>query len=368
MLAGRAFDVAIAPMVLIASEGYVVLWNRSAEQLFDKVGTGLLRCNSPVQALFESRTSSLLTDIIVSANGSPLSVNLTKSPAESKTVKRSLKVHALAEEGRAAYYLLSIGTDVPILASFRKLNSQLKETNSRAAVQRKRLKEIEIKNQELEQFSIATAHDLKAPLIQVQMLLEFLVDDHGKALNGDGIALVTRACSSVDNLRSMIDELLGNAREATICGDSQLFDLKQSVDRVVESMGAILDSIDARISVPSNMGFVKGSDVQFRQVLNNILSNAIKYRAQERQLNISIEVDTVDQKPTVLRISDNGIGFDSTKTESLFEPFNRLKQGETEGHGVGLSTCRRVCEQQGWTLAASGSQGQGAQFQIDFAR
>ena len=366
MLATYAFDFALAPMLVIANDGSICLWNKAADRLFDKTKTGFLQFNLPVQALFEERSSSLLTDIIVSASGAPLSVKLSKRQIETQAVKRSVTVQALTDAGRVTHYLLTIGTNIPILASFRKLNSQLKETNSRAAAQRQRLKEIEVKNQELEQFSISTAHDLKAPLIQVQMLLEFLVGDHGNALDKDALDLVEKACSSVDNLRLMIDELLGDARDASVNNDSQLFSLDQSVDRVIRSMDAILSSIDAQISVPSSMGVVQGNDVQFRQVLSNILSNAIKFRAHDRQLSISIELTTWQDKPTLMRISDNGIGFDSANSESLFEPFQRLKQNPTEGHGVGLSTCRRVCEKQGWTLEASGSPGQGAEFRIGF--
>ena len=364
MLATRAFDFAIAPMMVIANDGRLCLWNRTAEQIFSASGNGRLQIDAPVHALFEKRSNSLLTDIIVSAGGSALSVNLCKSQTSAKATKRSVTVRALTEHGKVTHYLLTIGTDLPLLATFRKLNSKLKETNSQAAAQHQRLKKIEIKNQELEQFSMSTAHDLKAPLIQVRMLLDFLVDDHGKTLDENAMELVTRACSSVDNLRVMIDELLNNAREETEPHEKQFFDLNESVGRVIGGMDAILDSMDAEISVSSNMGVVQGCDVPFRQVLNNILSNAIKYRAQERQLRISIKLDTQQNKPSLLRIKDNGIGFDTAKVESLFEPFQRLSDTRAEGHGVGLATCRRVCEQQGWTLTATGSPGQGAEFQI----
>ena len=366
LMSTHAFNLAVAPMIVIARDGQVCLWNDAAEKLFKNKKNVCLSNRTPVCELFEKRSNSVLTDIIVSASGAPLSVEIGADPSAKRSDKRSITVRALTQAGMETMYLLTIGTDVPFLTSFRKLNIQLKETNTRSAAQRRRMKEIQTKNEELEQFSIATAHDLKAPLVQVQMLLDFFIEDYGNVLEKDAKELIDKANLSVHNLTQMIDKLLNQARQDTDNYEEQLTDLDKSVTAVISSMDEILNSIDAKVVVLPNMGTVRGSEIKFQQVLNNIISNSIKYRMADRQLTISIEVDHWENKPSRLRVRDNGIGFEAADAKHLFEPFSRLEDNEAKGHGVGLSTCRRVCEQQGWMLAATGTPGEGSEFQIIF--
>ena len=366
VISGHAFDLAVAPMIVISKDCRICLWNRSADKLFNTGQNCLLQGETCVSKLFKKQSSSLQTDIILSANGASLSVVLDTKQNSRRAEKRSLSVKALTNTGMEIHYLLTIGNDLPILTSFRKLNVELKESNARSAVQRQRMMDIEKKNRELEQFSIATAHDLKGPLIQVQMLLEVFMEDYGPALENEASDLIEKADLSVKNLRQMIDKLLGQARDEPERYRTHVTDLDQSVISVISSMDEILNSIDAEVNIPPHMGTVNGSDVKFQQVLNNIISNSIKYRMADRKLTISLEVDTWDDKPVRLRIRDNGIGFDTADSKRLFEPFSRLEGTDANGHGIGLSTCRRVCEQQGWMLAASGTPGEGSEFQIIF--
>lgn len=361
-----AFDLATSPMLVVASDGLLSTWNQAAIKLLDPKKAGLMQTSTEVHQLFEMRSSSLLTDILLSAGGTPLSVTLDTGQRKTKPDKRSLTVKPIKGQG-CMHFLLIIGKEIPIMSSFRRLSSELKETNARAAAQREYAKVMELKNKELEQFSISTAHDLKAPLIQVQMLLQLFIEDYGTELHSDGKDLVGKACTSVDNLRTMIDDLLGEARRESTQLADQSIDLDKSVAKVISGMDALLASIDAKVTVPENLGVVMGNDIKFQQVMSNLLSNAIKYRSEERQLSISIEVDKTENAPFQLRIRDNGIGFETDKAQSLFKPFTRLEKGDNaEGHGIGLSTCQQVCDQLGWTLNATGAPEQGAEFRVIF--
>ena len=362
----HAFDIAIATMIVIARDGRICHWNKSAEHLFNKDKAVSLNDRLLINELFQKRASSLITDIIVSASGAPFIVSLRTYQAEARVHKRSITVRAMTEIGEGTHYLLTIDTCLPVLTPFRRLNTELKEANARSAGQQQRMKEIERKNKELELFSIATAHDLKAPLIQVQMLLNVFSEDYGKALEEDAKELIDKADTSVQNLQKMIEKLLSQARMESGKQNDEVTDLDQSVAIVIGSMDEILESISAQVNVSAHLGTVRGNDVKFQQVLNNIISNSIKYRMADRQLTITVEVDTCENKPVRLRIRDNGIGFDTADAKRLFEPFGRLGDTKVEGHGIGLSTCRRVCEQQGWMLAAYGTPGEGSEFQIIF--
>lgn len=94
--------------------------------------------------------------------------------------------------------------------------------------------------------------------------------------------------------------------------------------------------------------------------------SSIKYRSNDRTPIISVKsTDTNHQEG--LEITDNGIGFDMSFATKIFEPFNRLHNGdEYKGNGIGLAICRQVCDKHGWTLSAEGTPGVGSSFFINF--
>jgi signal transduction histidine kinase len=110
---------------------------------------------------------------------------------------------------------------------------------------------------------------------------------------------------------------------------------------------------------------------QMRQVFQNLISNAIKYRHPERPLVVRISAarqeapDTGDAAEPMMafRVEDNGIGFEQRHAEQIFKPFERLHSSETyEGSGLGLAICRKVLDRHGGTITVSSRPGEGSIF------
>ncbi|HUG62132.1 MAG TPA: ATP-binding protein, partial [Methylomirabilota bacterium] len=110
---------------------------------------------------------------------------------------------------------------------------------------------------------------------------------------------------------------------------------------------------------------VDADAIQVRQLAENLLVNALKYRSPERALRLVLRLKRVGKRSATLEIEDNGIGFDPLYARQIFEPFRRLhSEREYSGTGVGLAICARVCEHHGWTIDAIGRPGQGATFRV----
>ncbi len=109
----------------------------------------------------------------------------------------------------------------------------------------------------------------------------------------------------------------------------------------------------------------KADRSQFSQLLQNILSNAIKYRKPNVSPRILIKSSPLEKACFRLEISDNGIGFEEKYAQTIFEPFKRLhSQTQYPGTGIGLAICKSIVDRHGWSLAIKSAPGEGATFSI----
>jgi light-regulated signal transduction histidine kinase (bacteriophytochrome) len=124
-----------------------------------------------------------------------------------------------------------------------------------------------------------------------------------------------------------------------------------------------IEEAGARVDV-SPLPEVEADPVQMRQLVQNLISNAVKFRREGTHPEIYISGETVGDKVT-LRIGDNGIGFDERYGERIFGVFKRLHGRDAyPGTGIGLALCRKIAERHGGTITARGVPGEGATFTV----
>jgi signal transduction histidine kinase len=110
---------------------------------------------------------------------------------------------------------------------------------------------------------------------------------------------------------------------------------------------------------------VPADETQVRQLVENLLTNALKYRHPDRPGRIVLRLHRAGRRQCLFEVEDNGIGFDPIHASQIFEPFRRLhSERDYSGTGVGLAICARVCEQHGWTIRGYGRPGAGATFRV----
>jgi len=237
-----------------------------------------------------------------------------------------------------------------------------------------KVRELDRSNKELEEFAYIASHDLQEPLRKITSFSERLREKLGDALGPDSQAYLNRMLAATDNMRLLIDSLLEFSRTNRYSKPFERTDLNTILAEVradlelkIEETGAIINSNQLPIidAIPS----------QIRQLFNNLLNNAIKFRKTDQPpvISISGRMATKEEKEHhafshhrtafLLSVNDNGIGFEQEYEERIFQLFQRLHgKSEYPGSGIGLAICKKIVENHKGFIFAEGHLGSGAEF------
>lgn len=358
----RAFRKIALPAMLLDASGTIRAVNESLDGLFPPDMPSRRLTGQSIETLARERSAPLFTDLKIAAGGGTVFF----APREGCTVASRLGCRVVALAPAPLWLLVTLVEESPLRDRFAELNVRLNEANERAAQEHRRRRALEVDREALESFSYTAAHDLKAPLLRMSMLLDVLREDHGAALGGGGTELVDALSSSTRGLRELVSGLLDHAISASSALTLDAIGLDELVERARERLGESLRGVGGTLEVVRPLGRIDGDPLLVGQLLDNLLSNAVKYRHASRPLHIRVSATLLGGRTETLRIEDNGAGFAEAPDESLFEPFKRLHTGDVEGSGIGLSTCRNICRRHGWEISARGRADAGALFSIRF--
>jgi len=224
-----------------------------------------------------------------------------------------------------------------------------------------RTAQLEAANDELEAFSYSISHDLRAPLRHIAGYVEILQGEAAGKLDGQANEHLQTIADSAKNLGELIDSLLAFSRMGRTEMRLERVELAGLVEEARRELRRDIEgrNIDWQIEpLPET----QGDPIMLRQVLINLLSNALKYTRKREQARIEIgATDSGDEM--VIFIRDNGVGFDMRYVNKLFGVFQRLHNGnEFEGIGIGLANVRRIIHRHGGRAWAEGAVDGGATF------
>lgn len=281
----------------------------------------------------------------------------------------SISVAALRRPDQAApvSLLLTLSEGSVLRDQFADLRSKVQAANRRAFEERRKRAEIAARYEQLQQFSYAAAHDLKAPLREIAGFLNIIVEDHGESMSDEAIEYIRRASGSANQLSTLITDIMRYGATAGANLTLGQVELGPVVDEVLLRRSASLLEAGAIVDFDASLGTVRADHKLLRRILANLIENAIKYRSDERPLKLHI-ASTRDQlgRALSLTVSDNGQGIDAARAERLFEPFRRGHDSSIPGSGIGLATCKAACDLHGWSITATGERGRFAAFTITF--
>ncbi|MGA2596639.1 MAG: PAS domain-containing protein [Bryobacteraceae bacterium] len=233
-------------------------------------------------------------------------------------------------------------------------------TNTDITDQRRTEEELRRMNRELEEFAYVASHDLQEPLrmvnIYTQQILRSLAAEDEKLIQYSNFVR-----QGVNRMEALIQDLLAFSRN--VHTDELQIGAADLSESLTEALSILKDRIeDARAIVTTgSLPNVRGDTAQMAHVFQNILSNALKYRRNGVIPEITISAERGGGE-WIVRVRDNGIGFEPRYAERIFGLFKRLHKEEYPGTGLGLAICKRIVERYGGRIWAEGRPGDGATF------
>ena len=239
-----------------------------------------------------------------------------------------------------------------------KVNARLKQSNS-----------------ELEQFAYVASHDLQEPLRKIKTFASLMLESSNVAPDNDNHYL-QKIISSTERMSVLINDVLNFAK---LTHDEKTYDevnLNEIVNNVKLDLELQIKSKNVSIKC-DELPVIKAIPIQMNQLFFNLMSNSLKFGKADEPLIIEIKYRKLTQKEIKnisglndskdyfeILFKDNGMGFDQSYAEKIFNIFQRLNNRSFSGSGIGLALCRRIVIYQGGTIFANSSENKGAEFHI----
>ncbi|HYF26107.1 MAG TPA: ATP-binding protein [Baekduia sp.] len=268
---------------------------------------------------------------------------------------------ALAAAGMAAVFLLA--RTVRATAAVADTNEQLEQANAELAHSNR---ELQRSNAELEQFASVASHDLQEPLRKVQTFGDQLEHRFAGDLPPEAVDYLRRMRASAGRMSALIDDLLRFSRVGTKPPRMAQVDLGEAAREVVAAdLDGLVRDTHGRVDVEP-LGTVEADPSQMRQLLQNLIANALKFHRPEVAPEVHVRPAPAAEPGTIaFEVADNGIGFDPRYEERIFRVFERLHPRDVyPGTGIGLALCRKIVERHGGQITAAGAEDGGARFTV----
>jgi len=215
-------------------------------------------------------------------------------------------------------------------------------------------------NKELEQFAYVSSHDLKEPLRMITSFLQLLQKRYSADLDDDANDFINFAVEGAKRLDIMINDLLEYSRIGSKEREFEYLQSENILETVLTNLKTSIEDNNV-IIIHDQLPLIYSNNQQMVQLLQNLISNAIKYRSKEDP-KIHISADLLDDE-YVFSVKDNGIGIDQKHLEKIFTIFQRLhSRDEYEGTGIGLAISQKIVQQHGGQIWAESEPGKGTTF------
>lgn len=251
-------------------------------------------------------------------------------------------------------------------AALSQANSQLAANNTRLQSTNELLRraaELSRSNAELEQFASIASHDLQEPLRKVQTFAAQLMAAEHERLSEQGQDFLRRMSDAAGRMRSLIDDLLVFSRVSTQGHPFTAVNLGDVIAQVLLDLEVSVEEAGAEVTV-GPMPTVDADPLQLRQLLQNLLGNALKFRRPDVTPEVRVSARAIDHIAE-LTVQDNGIGFDEQYATRIFRAFERLHGSRAyPGTGIGLALCRKIVERHHGTITAQSEVGRGTVFTV----
>ncbi len=224
---------------------------------------------------------------------------------------------------------------------------------------------LERSNTELEQFAYVASHDLRQPLRMVTSYMQLLERALASKLDNETREMMHFAADGARRMDQMLVSLLEYSRVGRKGEPMQVMSSRAAVDEALHFLAPAIAQVQAVVRVSGEWPQIVASPDEFTRLWQNLIGNAVKFRAPQRPPDIDISVVAApNQGGWIFSVSDNGIGINPTQFDRLFKVFQRLHaRDQYEGNGIGLAVARKIVERHGGRIwVESGGAGLGSRF------
>ncbi len=231
-----------------------------------------------------------------------------------------------------------------------------------------RTAKIMVANQELETFSYTVSHDLRAPLRAISGFAEILARRHRENLNEEARHFLSNIIEASSRMNLLIDDLLSLARVGRQAIRHEPVDLVKITGDLVRETSSLAKEygVTVHTSIDLDSQIVESDPSLLRQILLNLLTNAITYRRPDAEGGPHVWITAGGQgEDLLIEVKDNGIGIPKEYSEKIFKPFQRLHNHETyPGTGIGLAIVKKAVDLLSAKIRLDSIEGNGSSFYV----
>ena len=307
----------------------------------------------------------------------PRQAELDRQLEEGKIDRYSMEKRYVTLDGRRVWTVFSCQRRKYPDGSFEELSTvvditELKQAEEALHLRDQKLREfadrLERSNRELQDFAYVASHDLQEPLRKIVVFGERLKEKNADTFSPESLDYLQRMQKAGGRMQTLITDLLTFSRVTTKAKPFSPVNLAEVAAAVVDDLEGRIELVKGRVEV-GTLPVIDAEPVQMRQLLQNLIGNALKFRRPEEAPVVKVEAQLTpdplapEKKLCSLTVSDNCIGFDEKYVDRIFNVFQRLHtRNEYEGTGMGLAIVRKIARYHGGEITAKSKLGEGSTF------
>jgi len=216
-------------------------------------------------------------------------------------------------------------------------------------------------NDDLERVIYTISHDMRSPLTAIQGMTQILKEDYKDLLDENGSYYIERINANVDKMESLINDLLKLSRAGRITAPKERIDVQVLLNRIIEDISKEEDVSKIRFVVDPNLPSVVYDRLALQEVFYNIILNAVTFMGDQKEPKVEI-CHKNHENQTEFFVSDNGIGIDNENFDKIFKVFERVRDIDSKGNGIGLPLSKKIIEHHGGKIWVESKKGIGTKF------